>query len=309
MPRPRVRELAQRSDAPGLRWLALHLLALGLTTALVVAALGSWWLVPAQALDGLVLAHLFALQHECAHRTAFRTRWLNRWLGTAAGIAVAVAPEHFRHEHNAHHRFTQDPQRDPELLDVPASRRAYLLALTGVPYWLWTVRTYALHAVGRLAPGEAAWLPAAARPRVFREARLLSLLYLAVPLSAWLTGWLVASWLVTCWLVPRLLGEPVMRVVRLAEHAGRPQVAEATVGTRTLLVPAPLRLLAWNMNFHAEHHAEPAVPFHALPALHAEMGASVLAGAGGYVAAHQDIWRQIGVGARALQVSGRSSSA
>ena len=33
------------------------------------------------------------------------------------------------------------------------------------------------------------------------------------------------------------------------------------------------RFLYWNMNYHVEHHMFPMVPYHALPALHAEMKA------------------------------------
>jgi fatty acid desaturase len=41
--------------------------------------------------------------------------------------------------------------------------------------------------------------------------------------------------------------------------------------TRSLITPAWLRWLIWNMPYHAEHHAWPAVPWHALPALHAQV--------------------------------------
>ena len=31
------------------------------------------------------------------------------------------------------------------------------------------------------------------------------------------------------------------------------------------------RFIYWNMNYHVEHHMFPMVPYHALPALHAEL--------------------------------------
>ena len=31
------------------------------------------------------------------------------------------------------------------------------------------------------------------------------------------------------------------------------------------------RFVYWNMNYHVEHHMFPMVPYHALPALHAEI--------------------------------------
>ena len=39
--------------------------------------------------------------------------------------------------------------------------------------------------------------------------------------------------------------------------------------TRTTFTTRLMRFLAWNMPYHAEHHAYPIVPFHKLPAFHA----------------------------------------
>src|SRR5207253_9285453 len=43
----------------------------------------------------------------------------------------------FRSFHFAHHRYAQDPARDPELLTAPPprSRAAYWWRVTAVPYW------------------------------------------------------------------------------------------------------------------------------------------------------------------------------
>ena len=56
--------------------------------------------------------------------------------------------------------------------------------------------------------------------------------------------------------------------------------------TRTL---APIRRLAWNMPYHAEHHACPALPFHALPAAHRLLRSRIAVQARGYVAVHREI--------------------
>ncbi len=81
-----------------------------------------------------------------------------------------------------------------------------------------------------------------------------------------------------------MLGEPVMRVIRMSEHVGRPRVADIRRNTRTVVTFAPLRWLAWNMAFHAEHHALPSVPFHALPSLHRILGPHLEDAEHGYIA-------------------------
>ena len=59
--------------------------------------------------------------------------------------------------------------------------------------------------------------------------------------------------------------------------------------TRTTKAPFPIRLLMWNMPFHAEHHLYPAVPFHQLPALHAHLRDRLRYLAPSYLAANREI--------------------
>ena len=73
----------------------------------------------------------------------------------------------------------------------------------------------------------------------------------------------------------------------------RPGAADAQAddaplaNTRTTLSCAPLRFLMWNMPYHAEHHTAPAVPFHALPALHRDLSGALQRLAPGYTAFHR----------------------
>ena len=63
--------------------------------------------------------------------------------------------------------------------------------------------------------------------------------------------------------------------------------------TRTTLTIALVRLFAWNMPYHAEHHAYPAVPFHALPRLHERVRAEIANLEPGYVAATAKVNRYL----------------
>ena len=54
----------------------------------------------------------------------------------------------------------------------------------------------------------------------------------------------------------------------LAEHTGCTQDRNGLTNTRTTLTGAAVRLLMWNMPFHAEHHLYPSIPFHRLPDAH-----------------------------------------
>ena len=58
------------------------------------------------------------------------------------------------------------------------------------------------------------------------------------------------------------------------------------------LSDAAIRWLMWNMPYHAEHHAFPAIPFHALPALHTQCNPPSPHTATGYAAFHREAIRR-----------------
>jgi fatty acid desaturase len=282
--RAAVRALAVRADGPGLWQLGAHLAVLVTTGGLILAARGALWLAPALLLHGIVLVFLFAPLHEAVHRTAFRSRRLNDVVAWACGAVLLLPPEYFRAFHFTHHRHTQDPARDPELLTPkPSTLRAYLWHGSGVPYWRERVATTIRHALGRV---DAPYIAPGVRPKIAREARALLALYGSLAAGSFAAGSPVLLWL---WVVPALLGQPFLRLYLLAEHTGCPLVPDMLANSRTTRSLAVIRRLAWNMPYHAEHHAFPALPFHALPAAHALLEARIAVQAPGYVAAHRAI--------------------
>lgn len=293
--RDELSELSRRTDVHALAMLAAHLGALGASGAWVWVTRTSPWVVPALVVYGAVMAHLFALLHECTHRTPFRSSWVNAAVAHGCGVVIGLPAGYFRLEHLAHHQSTQDPERDPELIPLPRSLRAYLAFVVGIPYWSWAARTTVAHVFGRTPAFEHRFVTPRNQRPVVTEARIYVAVWAVVIGAAAVAGHL--SGVVWLWLLPRLVGEPWMRVARLSEHAGRPLTRDVTEGTRSLArVPQPLRLLAWNMPFHAEHHAAPGVPFHALPALHERLAPALRGDQGGYLAAQADIVRRVRTG-------------
>jgi fatty acid desaturase len=280
-----LRRLTTRSDQPSLLHLAGFATVLLSTGYLVFAALGTHWLVPAMFVHGVVLVHLFALQHECSHFTVFANRRLCEMIGRICGFALCIPPTFFRHEHIKHHTHTQIDGEDPELIPLPGSLWSYLLYLSALPYWYRQISGLARRALGRLTEEERGFLRASVRGQVVFESRVMVALYGLVLMLVLLFDWTAPIYF---WWLPAVLGEPVMRFIRMTEHVGRPLVPDMLRNTRTTLVSRPLRFLCWNMNYHTEHHYAPAVPYHALPALHAALGAHVSA-VSGYLGAHREI--------------------
>lgn len=280
----RLKALCTRSDAKGLGRLAGHGAALVVTASAVYLSRGSVWIAPALLGHGIVLAFLFAPLHETVHRTAFRRRRLNDAVAWLCGALLILPPAYFRAFHFAHHRHTQDPAKDPELaVPKPTSLGGYLWRVSGLPYLRERIATTLLHAAGRVSQP---FIPRSQGAAVVREARLLLAVYGGIAVLSLASG----SWVAPVyWLLPALLGQPFLRMYLLAEHTDCPMVPDMLTNSRTTHSNAAVRWLAWNMPYHAEHHAYPALPFHALPDAHGLLKQRISTQASGYLAVQREI--------------------
>ena len=278
--------LNRRRDGPALRKLAVHV-AIIAGFALAIGLHVPFWPLLMLPL-GILLIFLFTLQHEAAHDTLFRTPALNRWVLRICGVITVVPPLWFRFFHLAHHRHTQDPDNDPELEGgKPETITQYAWHITGIPMWVTMVRVLLRNALGRV---EYEYVPQGARRRVVVEARVQLAMY-ALAGAASLAA--QSTLLLYIWVIPAMLGQPLLRLYLLAEHGRCPLVANMLENTRTTYTNRLVRWLAWNMPYHAEHHAVPTVPYHQLPALHELAKPHLRTTADGYVAFNRDYAAQL----------------
>ncbi|HYV87850.1 MAG TPA: fatty acid desaturase, partial [Candidatus Polarisedimenticolia bacterium] len=203
MGRAEMRELRRLTTRHGVLHLSLHLAALIAAGALVALAPSLWWRLPAQALEGAILIFLFAPLHETIHRTVFRNRRANDVVASILGFLIVLPAGYFRYFHFCHHRYTQDPQRDPELATPkPGSVGQWLLVVTGLPVWKSHIMGVLQHAAGKI--DEPYLTPIPAR-QVTREARIHLALYVLIALVSVL---LRSTAALEFWIVPAILGQP-----------------------------------------------------------------------------------------------------
>lgn len=288
--RRELKQFMHRSDKPALLRLLLWILLVGLTGSTIWYFQNSWLVVPAMFVHGIVLVHHFSLQHECCHYTAFKTRWLNDVVGNICGLIIMLPNRFFRYEHCDHHTYTQVKGKDTEMIEMPQSLAAYFYYLSSIPYWKAKFSEVWRHSIGHISAAEKRFVPLQERRAVVLEARCMVGLYCMVFILSLIIG---STFVIWYWLLPVILGEPVMRAIRMTEHVGRPTVADMKINTRSNPVSRLFRFLCWNMNYHAEHHYASSVPFHALPALSKKLNGHLFKEHGGYVGAHKSIISQI----------------
>ena len=156
-----LRELVtSRSDGPALRRFGIQY-ALLLGSAVVVAIaptlmLPKGLMFAAMFVYALMTMGMFAIVHESGHNTAFASRRLNRTVLWLAGAPIYYAPTGFREFHFAHHRYTHDPERDPEISlagqrapGLGSALHMYLGFLSGMPLMLYKIAMLIAAAIGQ----------------------------------------------------------------------------------------------------------------------------------------------------------------
>ena len=281
-----LKRLNARSHWRGFGQLAAHLAVMAGSGAVWATQWGHWAIaLPALVIYGFSLASMFAAVHECVHRSAFANNRVNDIVGWVAGVLSGYNSTFYRRYHKWHHRFTKVPGKDPELEDlIPTTGAEYLWVMSGLPWWLGKIRGHWQVATGNFEGMP--YIPETAYREVQRSTwRQLGVYGGAIALS------LVVQqpWFLLYWLLPLAIGQPILRFILIAEHTGCPDGDDPLTNTRTTLTLWPLKLLMWNMPFHAEHHLYPSIPFHQLPEAHAALANHFAHVEPGYLAVNRSV--------------------
>lgn len=292
--RAELQRLLPRRDGPAgvhvLVSLTLLLTAGAATCTLAAHDDPAWPL--AALLSGLAVVSWFPALHESGHGTAFRSPWLNHATAWFAAAMMLQAPGFFREFHFEHHRHTQDRTRDPEIVlgrgllgDWPKNPLIWLALASGQGLLLgkfgFTLACALLPA--RLWRAQFPWIRDDHARAVAWQSRLVLVLLTAavwaglttIPgFAAFLLAWPIGHVLLGLYLMP--------------EHTGLASDGPQLHRTRTIRSNAAVRWWMWNMPYHGEHHAYPAVPFHALPQLHQRLAPELEHVSRGYLAFHAE---------------------
>ncbi len=250
-----LRGLSERSDARGAVQMLSHVGAIAIAALAHAWAMGSGWVWLTGLALGVLLNFLYAAQHELSHATVFRTRKLNELFGRVIGF-IQIFPRDFDQiMHFAHHQYTQDWERDGELVREPYTLTSYLLWLSGITYWRNRIIGNIRRARGIILEP---YIRKEEEAKVIFEARAHIALYALLAAVSLLAG----SWAVlTFWLLPMIATKPIHQLQNTIEHLGLSHEDDILQNTRSTRIGALGRWLCWQMPYHTAHHTFPAVPF------------------------------------------------
>ncbi len=263
--RDHLRALYERSDARGLVQAGSHFGAIVITGYLLWQTWGTWMAVPVFMIHGILVNFLYAGQHELSHGTVFKTKWLNEWLGRLIGFLMIFPRDFDKIQHFAHHQYTQNWEKDGELVREPYTLSSYLLWFFGPTYWYSRIRRIIRFSRGIVTEP---YVFKTQHDLVIREARISLAAYVLVAgVSIYLQSWAA----MILWLAPMMAMKFVHQLQNTIEHLGLSHDDNTLINTRSTDTNPFMKWLCWQMQYHTAHHTFPSVPFWKLKELNDEI--------------------------------------
>jgi fatty acid desaturase len=293
-----LRALQQRSNRASATRMVLHLGAIVVTSCAIV-----FRPYPVEALIALtvalswMLSGIFAPFHECVHRTAFASRTLNAIGAWPTGILFCMAPATYHAFHFEHHRYTQNRDRDPEIMAAPDALSVWpdtLLGWLKIACGIFLLRLKYQALVRFMGPAPKAGSPVASwEPTGDRRQNVAWQSWIVAGFWIGLVGVAITVAPVVWWLLLAFLISHVWQNLWIAsEHTGLPLEGTILARTRSVRSNQFVRWWVWNMNYHAEHHAWPGIPWHQLPAAHVQVKDKMDHFVSSYTALHSNVIHQ-----------------
>jgi beta-carotene hydroxylase len=240
--------------------------ALAAAAASSAAALMGWWPYWAAMLfNAYMFLMLFMGVHEALHRGISgddkRYLWLNDLVGWVCGMVTLIPYRGYDVMHMVHHRYTNDPDRDPDYWcksNSPILLVARFFTLT--PHYVWKMTDLGFHK----QPGTRRkfWISAAHHSTAW-----------GLFIAGFWGGWAYQVFML--WLAPTILNVAFIAVIfNWLPH--RPHNSqERYTDSSVFLLPRPIHDLATRLDmfqtYHLMHHLFPRMPFYRLQRAFHEM--------------------------------------
>jgi len=230
--------------------------------ALFASGVTSAWLATPllAALTYMAYTPLHEAVHGNVHGSNQRLKWLNDLCGYLAAPLIAVPYQSHRVEHFTHHRYTNQPDKDPDFM-VSGMGRGPISAVVTVVRFILLQNTFFVRT---------SWQKASFKERVIYTCEVMfSLSWRAAFLVAVDQPGVLAVILLGCFL------GGFFTAYWFAYRPHLPYDSQARYrNTSSLIMPRWMKPLEWfwlGQNLHAIHHLFPRVPFYRYHALHRDI--------------------------------------
>ena len=233
-----------------------------LALALFAAGLLPAW--AATLLIGALTYFSYTPLHEAVHNNIHgehdQLTWFNHLCGYLVAPLIAVPYQSHRLEHFTHHRYTNQPDKDPDFLISGMSKGPFSALLT-VLRFLWVQNTFfARHHWGAASRKERAIYSIELMVSIGWRVVFLAMVSQSGAAVVVLLGYLIGGAFTAYWFAYR----PHLPYKEPKRYRN----------TNSLIMPTFMKPLEWfwlGQNLHSIHHLFPRVPFYRYHALHREI--------------------------------------
>lgn len=254
--------------------LALHALVFG---AMVITVLGQSFALFGLLIlvNGVLVSFLgwAGAGHEYFHGSAFKNKRINRFLFRLFSCVTWNNWGWFEVSHQLHHKYTlhtSDPE-SPKGEGRMSLFRLFWLISVDAPTLLRRLRILALNVIG-VVPSTSESLKSvlATKPNFIRKIRIGAAVVFFYQSLTILILLQFSPLLAVANAFAPFIFTIVNKVVEVNQHYGmRYHAQDFRQNSRTIRFNRFIEFLYSNMNFHAEHHMFPGVPYYKLPSLNA----------------------------------------
>ena len=240
-------------------------------TTVVMALTGFLALWAAVPLVAVLTYASYTILHESVHGSITGNdqslRWLNKTLGYMAAWIVMIPLTAHRHEHTAHHRYTNDATKDPDFHVGEMGESPLAMVRAVVRAIVRQFRYYSENHWATASSKEKTQLCIEVAAALVPRVAVMVAGYWVEGVALFVLGWLIGA-IILLYLFAYVVHRP-------HEQVGR------YVDTSTILLPQPLHgLITWLwlfQNYHSIHHLFPRVPFYKYAQLYGELEETMLA--------------------------------
>ena len=251
----------------GTAWLTVVLVALVLGAFIAnlwLFASGQIPLWAATLVYAVVTYMSYTPLHEAAHGNIHgnndRLQWLNDLCGYLVAPLITVPYSTHKVEHFTHHRYTNQPEKDPDFVVSGMGGGVFAFIICGFKF-LWTQNTFLFRDYWPTAPRrERATYVAEVSLAIGWRVAVLAMMPQLSTLVLLVVGYLAGAFFTAYWFAYR----PHLPYREPARYRN----------TNSLIMPLWMKPLEWfwlGQNLHSVHHLFPRVPFYRYHALHREI--------------------------------------
>lgn len=240
-------------------WALANLVSwLSLWPAVFFGGLSLWIAFPLATLNMLLF---YLPSHEAQHsifaRPGDKLRWLNELVGQLSSMPLVIPYRVLRATHMEHHKFANDPEKDP---DYPTHAPNVLAAL-------WAATTARRPRGGQPDTYRRA-LERIERPDLLAEAALYELVYYGILFALAWSGFAIQAALLW-WLPRQLSGIYLLFYLSWAPH--NPSLGVGRYADTRSFKSRLGNIGSMGMQYHIVHHLYPRIPLTRTPAAYREM--------------------------------------